>query len=246
MWQVSKADELGFNTNLSSQGQLLTQPEQDAYHPGPLSPADLLSYLGYGSRFTLGLESSSSKDVPWEPTHFDAFVQSMTKSQMPRIGLVELQNPVEGSNEERRIVAVLWSIDSHPTMWRKMSKLAFESLRRVLPDSLYFTWIWKESDLTAANVYDSSRVNDLGWSGPAPAPAPSVAAISIARSQSQLRGVQTMSTNDVNPGSANATEEEPRVPNIKPSAGVTQMVQDMAFLHSYSWLVFRITSGGDS
>lgn len=187
--------------------------------------ADRLALLGYSSDFRLGLESASSKTMIWQTTDFDAFKQSLTKTGMPRIGFVEVQNPspalqAEGGDSGSRIVAVLWSLDSHPSTWRALYESAFKKLQRQLPDNVRFMVVRTDADLTAANLYKSAKANSLDWNNDG------LQQDSVAlTSGSKLRGSQ-----------ANL--------NVAASADTQKILDDFLGLHSYQWVVFSISPDG--
>jgi len=242
-WQVAKAKG-GMNTaskllrKLDKAGQLLTKPIPEIHHKGPLPAkgsfkrtlhrAALISSLGDGSTFKLGLESSRKKSTIWEATDFKPFAQYLTQSGMPRIGLIELNH----GNKGYRIAAVLFSLPSHAKIWRGLYKAAFSNLRKRLPaGKVQFMTVQKYSDLTAEKIYNAAKQTSfLAWDDEAELDATS-------STSSNLRGASLRTLSLVS---------KLQKLDIKATLAAKKMADDLVRLHSYSWLVFRISHGFNS
>jgi hypothetical protein len=176
--------------------------------------ADFLSVLSYGGSIAINVQSSSSKSIIWQATDFAGFATALLASGMPRIGLVDLSSlQPQGSSQVSGIVAVLWTLDSHPDIWRTLYELAFRNLRKMLPDTVHSIVVHEGSDLEPQKLHDAVQATSLGWFS------------SPSGTSASLRG---------------GTGQNFRQASISASPGVKPMVEQMVFLHAYDWLVFTV------
>lgn len=143
--------------------------------PQPRPAWDRIPY-----QFLIDVESTGAKQLPWDTTDFEEFCLALKAPRLPRIGIVDLMSPGSAASPPtptasllqqpadswevkqatasgRRITLVLWLLDTHPEMYRRLYYSGFVTLRRLLPDFVQVMIARSEAELSFENVYHAGQ-----------------------------------------------------------------------------------------